>query len=132
MVVPEPASACSKAGSFPSSIARTRVSGLAMVVSFPHEKNERVPRMKKSTGLDYRSRIAAMSRAPFRRHVSVPPKGPLSCATREVRDQRRCCGVEADHVEHAAVVRIRDREPVRRHADHDELRPDAHPLAVEA
>ena len=43
----------------------------------------------------------------------------------EVAEDRRRRGVEAHHVEHAGVVRVRDREPVRRHPDHDQLGRDA-------
>jgi hypothetical protein len=42
----------------------------------------------------------------------------------EVGDHGRCGRVEPDHIEHAAIVRIRDREAGRGHADHDPLRGD--------
>ena len=45
-----------------------------------------------------------------------------------MRKRRR--GIEAHDVEHSGVVRVRDAEPVRDHADDDQLRGDAGAVAV--
>lgn len=68
--------------------------------------------------------------------VGVAP-GPRCCAGQglkpprsEVGHELRSSGVESHNVEHARVVGVRDAEPVRHHADDDELRRDARALAV--
>ena len=77
-------------------------------------------------GFEYRLRAGVL------RHVGSPLVFGLHRGFGEIGDEARHRRVEAHDVEHAGVVRIRDRETGRGHAHHDELCGDAGPLAVGA